>query len=126
MDPTHEIAAMGFFQGHPAEFALYRALLDTLEPRYEELHIKVQKTQITLTNRRVFACVSLPRKKCSGTPIVVTVGLGYRLDSPRVWMAVEPYPNRWTHHILVHTPEEIDPELLGWIDEAYHFANAKR
>ena len=62
MDPTQEIAAMDFFQGHPAEFALYRALMDALEPRYDDLHIKVQKTQITLTNRRVFACASLPRK----------------------------------------------------------------
>ena len=116
---------MGFFQGHPTEFALYRVLMDMLEPRYEDLHSKVQKTQITLTNRRVFACVSLPRKKCEGAPIVVTVGLGYRLDSPRVWMAVEPYPNRWTHHILVRTPGEIDQELLGWIDEAYHFSAGK-
>ena len=40
-------------------------------------------------------------------------------------MAVEPYPGRWTHHILVRTPEEIDGELLAWIDEAYAFANAK-
>ena len=125
MDPTQEIAAMDFFQGHPAEFALYRALMDALEPRYDDLHIKVQKTQITLTNRRVFACASLPRKKCDGQPPLATVGLGYRLDSPRVWMAVEPYPGRRTHHILVRTPEEIDGELLAWIDEAYAFANAK-
>ena len=40
-------------------------------------------------------------------------------------MAVEPYPNRWTHHVLIGTVEEIDDELLSWIEEAAAFAQSK-
>ncbi len=33
--------------------------------------------------------------------IVVTFGLGYRVESPRIDVAVEPYPGRFTHHVLI-------------------------
>ena len=55
----------------------------------------------------------------------MTFGLARRLDDPRIAQAVEPYPNRWTHHVLVQTPEEVDETLLRWIDEAYWFAQSK-
>ena len=34
----------------------------------------------------------------------------------------EPYPNRWTHHVMIGSAEEIDQELLGWLWEAAQFA----
>lgn len=49
-----------------------------------------------------------------------------RLDSPRVDAATEPYPNRWTHHLLISDPAEIDDELMGWIREAAAFSDGKR
>ena len=45
--------------------------------------------------------------------------------SPRIAVATEPYPGRWTHHIVVSSLEEIDDELMGWIKEAAAFAAAK-
>ncbi len=65
-------------------------------------------------------------KDCPDAYIVVTVGLSRRLGSSRVDIATEPYPNRWTHHILIADPEEIDDELLGWVKEAADFSAAKR
>ena len=47
------------------------------------------------------------------------------MDSPRIAVATEPYPGRWTHHIVVAGPEEIDGELMGWVKEAAAFAAAK-
>ena len=43
---------------------------------------------------------------------MVTLGLGRRLDTPRVAVAVEPYPGRWTHHLLLTEESQIDEELL--------------
>lgn len=57
--------------------------------------------------------------------MTVTFGLGYRKDSPRIDMATEPYPNRWTHHVMVESVDDIDVELLAWIDEAAVFAEHK-
>ena len=53
--------------------------------------------------------------------LMVTVGLPYRLDSPRVVAASEPYPGRWTHHVLVTEADQIDEELMGWLREAWDF-----
>ena len=58
--------------------------------------------------------------------IVVTIGLSNQLESPRVAVAVEPYPGRWTHHVLVSEEAQIDDELLGWLREAWEFAESKR
>ena len=51
--------------------------------------------------------------------------LAYRLSSPRIAVATEPYPNRWTHHVVISEAGQIDEELLGWLREAYDFAMAK-
>ena len=58
--------------------------------------------------------------------MTVTFGLGYRKDSPRIDVATQPYPGRWTHHVMVGSAEEIDEELLGWIQEAAEVSAAKR
>ena len=39
-------------------------------------------------------------------------------------MAVEPYPNRWTHHVTA-AADEIDGELMDWLREAHDFALLK-
>ena len=67
------------------------------------------------------------RKKAQLPPcyLVVTVGLARRLENPRVDIATEPYPGRWTHHIVVGSAGEIDGELMDWIKEAAAFAAAK-
>lgn len=58
--------------------------------------------------------------------IVITFGLNYQLESPRIEAVSEPYPNRWTHHVLISDPGEIDKELMGWIKEADAFIKGAR
>ena len=65
-------------------------------------------------------------KGCPEVFLIVTFGLSHRLDSPRIAAAVEPYPNRWTHHVLIERPEQIDAELIGWLREAYEFSESKK
>ena len=115
-----------FFDGKPGALALYEAFREKLLALCPDAAFQVQKTQISFRNPRVFCCVSMARMKgIQGEYIVVTLGLGQRLASPRVWVATEPYPGRWTHHIVVAGPEEIDDELMGWVKEAAAFAAAK-
>lgn len=118
-----------FFEDHLESLPLYEAFEAQVE-RLGEVNIRVQKTQITFSNRHNFAFVSfLPARKAKDRPktyITVTFGLGRRADSPRIDVATEPYPGRWTHHVLVSSAEEIDGELMGWIREAYDFSAGKR
>ena len=119
-----------FFDQHMNALPLYEKLEQRILNEIEGVQIKVQKTQISFYNRHLFACVSFAKvrkaKDCPDTYIVVTVGLSRRLESSRVDIATEPYPNRWTHHILIADPEEIDDEVLGWLKEAADFSAAKR
>ena len=124
----YESDVLFFFEGKPLELSLYQELFRRMEQRFPEASVKVQKSQISFYGRHLFAAASLPVRRKKSWPehcVVVTVGLSRQMESSRVAVAVEPYPGRWTHHILVRTPEEIDGELLAWIDEAYAFANAK-
>ncbi|WP_418232505.1 DUF5655 domain-containing protein [Butyricicoccus sp.] len=37
----------------------------------------------------------------------------------------EPYPGRWTTHIVISSPSELDDELFDWVEQAFYFAQAK-
>ena len=118
-----------FFDQHMEALPLYRAFEEILFDSFPVANKRVQKTQITFSNRHVFACVSFARvKRKADLPegyMVITLGLPAPLDSVRVAVKTEPYPGRWTHHIVVSKPEELDDELLLWIRESYDFADAK-
>ena len=125
-----ETDVLMFFEGHEDVLALYLTFEEALYHSFPNVNRRVQKTQITFYNRHVFACVSFARvKRKAEMPqryMVITLGLPAPLDSDRVAVKTEPYPNRWTHHMVVSKPEELDGELLAWISDAYAFAEAKR
>ncbi|MGI5963872.1 MAG: DUF5655 domain-containing protein [Lawsonibacter sp.] len=118
-----------FFDGKPVELALYQRLFDQLDQAFPQASVKVQKSQISFYGRHLFAAASLPirrKKDWPDTCLLVTFGLFRRLYHPRIAVTVEPYPNRWTHHILLTKEEEIDRQLLNWLDEAYQCSQQKR
>ena len=117
-----------FFEGKLPERELYEALFVRMEQAFPDASVKVQKSQISFYHKHLFAAVSLPLRRRKNWPercIVVTIGLARPLESPRAAVKVEPYPGRWTNHVLLARGEEIDEELLGWLREAYDFALAK-
>lgn len=126
MDPN----ILRFFDKKPGALALYETFEEKIFSEIDPVSVKVQKTQIAFTNRHHFAFVSfLPVRRAKERPenyIVITFGLSHRVDSPRIDVATEPYPNRWTHHILISSEEELDEELMGWIKEASIFSAGKR
>ena len=119
-----------FFEKDPAMLPVYEALETKILAAVENTSIRVQKTQITFTNPKVYAAVSfLPARKKAMRPahyITLTLGLNRKLASPRVDAASEPYPSRWTHHLMISSINEIDGELMAWICEAAAFSAAKR
>lgn len=118
-----------FFDGHVAALPIYERLETELTRAFPDTRVEVRRSQISFKNRRLFACASfLPVKRKAERPdpyLTVTFGLDRPVRDPRV-TAVEVQPNRWTHHVLVSSPEEIDGVLMGWLGEAYRFTEAKR
>ncbi len=115
-----------FFEKKPGALPIYEALMEELEKACGSFQVQVKATQISFFRRRMFACASFNRVRpgIKGDFLTVTFGLGYQAHSPRL-IVTEPYPGRWTHHAVLAGPEEIDPELLGWLREAYDFAAVK-
>lgn len=128
--PEHyESDLLFYFDGKPRELVLYQYLKARMEEAFPEVSVKVQKTQISFYGRHLFAAVSLPLRRRKMWPehcLLVSFGLGYHLDSPRIAAAAEPYPGRWTHHVVLSRQEQADEELMGWIREAYAFSQSKR
>lgn len=127
MDDALTPALLAFFDGAPEEFSLACALLEGILAACPGSAAVVQKTQITLKGRHVFAALSLPRRSRDRKAhrLTLTLGLARRLESPRVDLATEPYPGRWTHHFLLSAPEDLDGSMLAWVQEAYAFAEGK-
>lgn len=118
-----------FFDGKPAELALYETLFRHMEEVFPDASVKVQKNQISFYGRHLFGAVSLPVRRKKNWPehcIVVTIGLSHPLESPRAAVSVEQYPGRWTNHVLVSEASQVDEELLEWLNEAWAFAESKR
>jgi predicted transport protein len=124
-----DAATLLFFDKNPLALPLYEAFEEKLFALFPETHKRVQKTQITFSNKHVFACISFARvKRKAELPnpyLVVTLGLSYPLESERVAIKTEPYPGRWTTHILIAESDDIDDELLSWVREAYNFSEMK-
>ena len=92
-----------FFESHIDALPIYEALENAVLRDIQPVEVRVQKTQISFYNRRMFACASfLPARK--------------KKDRP----------NRWTHHVPVQSRQQVDEQLLQWLNEAYQFAAGKR
>lgn len=117
-----------FFDRMPSLLPVYAALRRQVLERCPGTSIRVSRTQISFCSKYIFAMASLPWRRVKGWPeeyLLVSFGLGYKKESPRIAQAVEAYPGRWTHHLLALSPGDIDAELLGWLREAFDFSLAK-
>ena len=118
-----------FFDQHKAAYPLYVQLQERLLAGFPESRVKVQKSQISFYNRHLYACVSfLKVKKKAEMPenyFVLTLGMPAPLASSRVAVQTEPYPGRWTAHLVISSASDLDEELFDWIEQAYSFALAK-
>jgi hypothetical protein len=52
-------------------------------------------------------------------PLVLTLSFRHRDPSPRWKEIVEPAPGRFTHHLELHSVDEIDDEVGAWLREAW-------
>ena len=121
---TGEVLA--FLGGDPGKIAIFEAYEGAVLSCGESA-MRVTKTQISWGNPYLFAMLSHPRRAADrkAGALLATFGLNRRLDSPRILQAVEPYPGRWTHHLLLARPEEVDGEVAAWLAEAWAFAREK-
>lgn len=99
----HDMDTLMFFDAHREVLPLYQTFEDYLFDTFPIVHKRVQKTQITFSNRHVFACISFLRVRPKASALSRKVDTPFRLSKP----------------------EDLDDELFSWIQAAYVFSNAK-
>ena len=118
-----------FFERHMDVYPLYESFEAMLLREFPQTQVKVQKSQLSFYNRHMFACVSFlrPKRKAELPPsyFILTLGMPYPLESLRVAAKTEPYPGRWTTHIVISSRDDLDSELFDWLREAYEFSEYK-
>ena len=114
-----------FFDGMPSSLALYETLRAHLLTACPQTQIKVGKTQISFSEKHLYACASLPRSKKDAGALILTLGLPDKVQEPSLIAFSQPYPGRWTHHFLLRSEQDFTVSLLRLIDAAHAFSLRK-
>lgn len=109
-----------FFTG----FELSRPFFDVIDAAVNELddvERRITKSQIAFHRRAGFAWVWVPGRYLAGrgAPLVLSLALRRRDSSPRWKEIVEPRPGMFMHHLELHSLDEIDEDVRGWLREAW-------
>jgi hypothetical protein len=117
-----------FFSDQPLAKQLYAAVRGAVDSigaaSIRATSIRATKSQVAFRRRRTFAAVWRPGQYLAGTaaPLVLTIFLPRRIASPRWKQVVEPAPDRFTHHLELHDPAEVDEEVRSWLRAAWEAA----
>ena len=114
-----------FLTGCDDALLIYSALERLLE-RLGPFETRVTRSQIAFRRKRGFAWVWVPGRYLHGNAaaLVLSVALAGRDASPRWKEVVQPAPGRWMHHLELHSPADIDGQVLAWLQTAWQQAGA--
>lgn len=111
-----------FFAGHHGSRRLY-AVVAQVVAGIGPATIRVTKSQVAFRRRTAFAFAWRPAMYLQrSAPLVLTVALRRRDDSPRWKEVVEPAPGRFTHHLELWRESDVDEDVEGWLREAWEAA----
>lgn len=116
-----------FFAGKPEAKALFMAVERKIQAIGPAI-IKVSKTQISFATRTQFAWVWMPLPTDRKRPLhslVLSFGCGRRIVHDQIVEAIEPYPGRWTHHVIIAEAADLTSAVDAWIREAYRFSETR-
>lgn len=121
--PAQPADAEDFFAGSPLGLAVFRRVND-LVIGLGGCDLRVAKTQVGWARRRGFAVLWLPGRwlTAPAAEVVLTVYLTHPSTSSRWKQVVEVRPGLFAHHCEVHGVGDVDPEVEGWLAEAYRAA----
>lgn len=109
-----------FFADKPLPKKIFEVVRQAVEA-IGQAEIRVSKSQIAFRRDHNFAMVWMPGQylKGRGAPLVLTISLPWRDASPRWKEIVEPYPGRYTHHLELNDPADVDEEVKDWLRQAW-------
>ena len=116
MSPTGHSIMEHFENRAPDVKATYAAILNAakkLGPVKEE----AKKTSIHLVRKSAFAGVATRK-----TALILTLKSDSDMANGRITKREQTSANRWHFEIKLEAPQQVDREVLGWIEKAYSLA----
>lgn len=112
-----------FFCNQAKQISLFYAV-ENLISSIGAVKIEVKKSQISFGTKTKFAWVWTPREwgKRPENSIVLTFGVSRHIGNEQIVQTVEPYPGRWTHHMIIQDKSDLNDDILQWLREAYTFS----
>jgi len=101
----------------PGVRATYDRLLEAAR-RLGPVEEEAKKTSIHLVRTTAFAGVATRK-----TGLVLTLKLESSPKSQRIRKREQTSTNRWHVEVLLERPAEVDRELKGWLEQAYHLSS---
>jgi hypothetical protein len=118
LTPEDHAAALAFFEGRDEAHQLFHKVLSEVA-KAGPFDLAATKSRVSLVARTRFAW-------CHEANEDGSIWLGFllprRVDSPR--MRSGPVGQRWSHHVKLAGPQDLDAELVGWLHEAYRWDQA--
>ena len=111
-----------FFAGYEESRPLFDSLCSMIDSIGSN-ELQVSKSQIAFRRqgrRKPFAWAWIPSRylRRPAALLVLSVGRSSRDTSPRWKQIVEPAPGRFMHHLEIHSVQDLDDEVRGWLQAA--------
>jgi hypothetical protein len=112
-----------YFAGYSESKQIFDAVATAIAS-IGEASVRPSKSQVAFRRRKNFAIAWVPAKylKPPVAPLVLTLSFPTRVASKR-WKQVSAVaPRRFTHHLELHQPSEVDAEVRSWLRRAWQDA----
>ncbi len=112
-----------FFRGHELSQRVFEAVREAVDAAGRS-DIRVTKSQVMFRRRGGCEFAWLPNMylRRGGLPLVLTVRLQRRDESPRWTRVTETSRGVTLHHLDLNSEAEVDAEVRAWLKEAWEAA----
>src|SRR5262249_31481107 len=107
---------MHFLNRSPAVRQIYDRILD-VSRRFGPVKEDPKKTSIHLVNRSAYAGIQNRREL-----MILTLKSVTDIGNERIFRRLRASANRWYLEIKLRSPEEIDDELINWLEASYRIS----
>lgn len=115
----HDMDLDAFFAGRTESRRIFDTIMMVVSS-FGQVELRVSKSQVALALDKPFAVVWIPEMylRRPAAPLVLTVSFPERRESKR-WKAIHQInTHRFTHHLELWAPNEVDAEVLNWLEAA--------
>ncbi|MEH6905250.1 MULTISPECIES: DUF5655 domain-containing protein [Neobacillus] len=113
-----------FFTGQEKHISLFQAVEETINS-IGPVTIEVKKSVISIGTKTKFAWIWMPQPWSSTRPedcLALTFVVDRYIEDEKIVEAVEPYPGRWIHHVIIKMEADLNKDVYQWLSEAYTFS----